>query len=247
MPAPSISTSGVARRSQIKPPGAKAKARPKSAHVTSNSSSMLPNGNPSSATTEEQDMRKPTKKDYGCRVLISGVKQGVLRYCGTTHIAQGKGEFCGVELDVAEGKNNGTIEGVQYFVCQENHGIFAPIDRVAVLDGCDPNGNISNRSRDSSPPVAHVKGKQISGSVQRSARSVLPGGPNDSGSKLVKPRAIVKPLSSQVEDVKVSPKHKSQLPSPSSPGSKKSKLKSPGVTTVKSPVQLRLVCAMFQR
>ncbi|ELT91764.1 hypothetical protein CAPTEDRAFT_49962, partial [Capitella teleta] len=65
----------------------------------------------------------------GDRVLISGVKPGVLRYLGNVHFAEG--EWCGIELDEPEGKHNGEVEGKKYFQCSEDHrGIFAPSFKV---------------------------------------------------------------------------------------------------------------------
>ncbi|XP_046405746.1 CAP-Gly domain-containing linker protein 4-like [Ischnura elegans] len=62
------------------------------------------------------------------RVVVGGSKTGILRYCGSTEFAPGF--WAGVELDSSEGKNDGSVNGVQYFKCPRNHGIFAPIDRV---------------------------------------------------------------------------------------------------------------------
>ena len=48
----------------------------------------------------------------GDRVIVSssqGSKTGVLRYLGTTEFAAG--EWCGVELDDAVGKNDGSVNG----------------------------------------------------------------------------------------------------------------------------------------
>nr|KAG5709305.1 hypothetical protein BaRGS_018057 [Batillaria attramentaria] len=67
----------------------------------------------------------------GRRVLISGVKPGVLRYVGKTHIAPGY--WCGVELFDASGLHDGEVDGKRYFSCKPFRGIFAPLDKV-VLD-----------------------------------------------------------------------------------------------------------------
>lgn len=67
----------------------------------------------------------------GDRVLVGGVQPGKLRFKGTTSFANGF--WAGVELDKSEGSNNGTYDGVLYFVCVENHGIFAPPDKITHL------------------------------------------------------------------------------------------------------------------
>ena len=57
----------------------------------------------------------------GTRVEFFGLR-GTVRYFGTTLFANGL--WVGVELDVAEGKNNGTVMGTTYFTCALNHGLF---------------------------------------------------------------------------------------------------------------------------
>ena len=40
------------------------------------------------------------------------------------------GKWIGVALDDAKGKNNGTVQGKRYFICEENHGIFVRQSQV---------------------------------------------------------------------------------------------------------------------
>jgi len=63
------------------------------------------------------------------RVVVAGNKLGTLRFCGTTEFAMGM--WAGVELDSAEGKNDGTVKGMRYFRCEPEHGIFVPSNKVA--------------------------------------------------------------------------------------------------------------------
>jgi len=68
----------------------------------------------------------------GDRVIISsgqGSKLGVLKYRGATQFAPG--EWCGIELDDPLGKNNGTVEGIKYFECEDKFGLFTPIAKVS--------------------------------------------------------------------------------------------------------------------
>ncbi|KAM9211790.1 centrosome-associated protein 350 [Dugong dugon] len=65
----------------------------------------------------------------GDRVLIGRVQPGTLRFKGVTSFA--KGFWAGVELDKPEGNNNGTYDGIVYFVCKEKHGIFAPPQKIS--------------------------------------------------------------------------------------------------------------------
>ncbi|XP_041827242.1 CAP-Gly domain-containing linker protein 4-like isoform X2 [Melanotaenia boesemani] len=65
----------------------------------------------------------------GDRVVIAGQKTGTLRFCGSTEFSGGL--WAGVELDKPEGKNDGSVAGVQYFTCRLKHGIFAPLSKIS--------------------------------------------------------------------------------------------------------------------
>ncbi|XP_033499012.1 CAP-Gly domain-containing linker protein 4 isoform X1 [Epinephelus lanceolatus] len=65
----------------------------------------------------------------GDRVVIAGQKVGTLRFCGSTEFSGGL--WAGVELDKPEGKNDGSVAGVQYFTCRIKHGIFAPLSKIS--------------------------------------------------------------------------------------------------------------------
>ena len=65
--------------------------------------------------------------------VIAGSNAGAgwLRYHGEVDFAPGM--WCGVELEKAKGKNDGSIEGRQYFSCKENFGIFLKPSSVKKL------------------------------------------------------------------------------------------------------------------
>ncbi|XP_068174271.1 CAP-Gly domain-containing linker protein 3 isoform X2 [Antennarius striatus] len=65
----------------------------------------------------------------GDRVLLDDMKSGTLRFCGTTEFASG--QWVGVELDEPEGKNDGSVGGVRYFICPPKLGIFAPVSKIS--------------------------------------------------------------------------------------------------------------------
>ncbi|XP_037550675.1 CAP-Gly domain-containing linker protein 4 [Nematolebias whitei] len=65
----------------------------------------------------------------GDRVVIARQKVGTLRFCGSTEFSAGL--WAGVELDKPEGKNDGSVAGVQYFTCRTKHGIFAPLSKIS--------------------------------------------------------------------------------------------------------------------
>ena len=53
---------------------------------------------------------------------------GVLKFIGETHFCAGT--WCGVLLDNPVGKNDGTVDGVKYFECPVNRGLFVAISKV---------------------------------------------------------------------------------------------------------------------
>ncbi|CAK9071410.1 Dynactin subunit 1 (150 kDa dynein-associated polypeptide) (DAP-150) (DP-150) (p135) (p150-glued), partial [Durusdinium trenchii] len=47
---------------------------------------------------------------------------GTVKFVGATHFSEG--EWVGIALDKPLGKNDGTVQGKQYFECLQNHGLF---------------------------------------------------------------------------------------------------------------------------
>eukprot|EP00045_Choanoeca_perplexa_P007762 m.71300 g.71300 ORF g.71300 m.71300 type:complete len:579 (-) comp14207_c0_seq1:24-1760(-) len=63
---------------------------------------------------------------------IDDVRTGTVRYVGTTTFKTGR--WVGIEVDEnQEGKNDGSVQGRRYFHCEENRGVFVPINHVKVL------------------------------------------------------------------------------------------------------------------
>jgi dynactin 1 len=59
------------------------------------------------------------------------VGRGVVRFAGATSFAAGK--WVGIELNEANGKNNGTINDIAYFTCKPNYGVFVRPSQVKVI------------------------------------------------------------------------------------------------------------------
>ena len=58
--------------------------------------------------------------------------EGVVKFLGAVHYAKGD-DWVGVALDDADGKNDGTIKGQQYFECAPKHGVMVREADVDVL------------------------------------------------------------------------------------------------------------------
>ena len=67
----------------------------------------------------------------GSRVKIKEKNlEGTIRFIGTTLFAPGK--WIGVELDEPKGKNNGIIQGKEYFHCENNSGLMVRLNQLQV-------------------------------------------------------------------------------------------------------------------
>ena len=63
-----------------------------------------------------------SKFSVGTRV-VTGTSSGIVKFVGIVEFSSG--EWIGVRVDKPhgrEGKNDGTVAGVQYFECSEGHG-----------------------------------------------------------------------------------------------------------------------------
>ena len=80
------------------------------------SQARIVTGTPSGIVEPEQWLAK------GTAVRVDGEHTGVVRYVGLAHF--GPGQWVGVAMDDAVGKHDGSVKGMRYFKCRNNHGIF---------------------------------------------------------------------------------------------------------------------------
>ncbi|CAK8996529.1 Dynactin subunit 1 (150 kDa dynein-associated polypeptide) (DAP-150) (DP-150) (p150-glued) [Durusdinium trenchii] len=92
-----------------------------------------------------------TEAKVGCRVEVANKGAGVVRFVGETEFAPGIKWF-GVELDQANGKNDGSVAGKAYFSCEANHGCFVKEDAVLVLQ--PPEEQVKGGSSEQNEAVA---------------------------------------------------------------------------------------------
>ena len=65
----------------------------------------------------------------GQKIELNDGRHGIVRFLGSTTFQVG--EWVGVELDEASGKNDGSVQGQRYFECAPNYGIFCRSAGVA--------------------------------------------------------------------------------------------------------------------
>ena len=78
------------------------------------------------------DSGDETNYHTGQRVLVGGVKEGIVRFVGHTHFSSGV--WIGVEIGEPRGKNDGSVDGERYFTCPPKQGLFAPPNRVSIIE-----------------------------------------------------------------------------------------------------------------
>lgn len=91
----------------------------------------------------------------GQRVYVGGHRPGQIAFIGETHFAPG--EWAGIVLDDASGKNDGCVSGKRYFQCEPKRGIFSRLTRLTLdpfIDGASsPTYSMTTSIRSvSSPP-----------------------------------------------------------------------------------------------
>jgi len=101
----------------------------------------------------------------GARVLADvreGLFKGTVRFAGGTDFAGG--EWCGVELDVAQGKNDGSVGGNRYFSCPKNFGLFVRPAQLTIVVGNEEQVRVGGGGGDDALPTPPPRGGASGGS-----------------------------------------------------------------------------------
>ncbi|KAM6464922.1 kinesin-like protein KIF13B isoform 2-T2 [Liasis olivaceus] len=85
------------------------------------------------ASDSEEANELPYWLKEGEYVTVGTNKMGTVRYVGPTDFQEGT--WVGVELDLPSGKNDGSIEGRQYFKCNPGYGLLVKPSRVRRATG----------------------------------------------------------------------------------------------------------------
>ncbi|KAG7397063.1 hypothetical protein PHYBOEH_001341 [Phytophthora boehmeriae] len=137
--------------------------------------------------------------ELGCKVAFGVGKTGIVRFVGETDFANG--EWVGIELERPEGKNNGELNGREYFSCAPNHGLF--VKRAQIKGVLSSSGVSAGAQR---PLSRRLSGASSSATRRQSATatsapsSTASSSSSSSSSRLTppRPRASLIPPSSRV-------------------------------------------------
>lgn len=72
--------------------------------------------------------------------------RGIVRFIGRT-LFNADGYWVGIHLTEPTGKNDGSVQGVKYFLCEENHGLFVRPQTVYPLNFAEFSGSTASPSR----------------------------------------------------------------------------------------------------
>lgn len=137
---------------------------PSASHAHTHASHAYPAHGTTGQGSSGKAVLKAMGLKLGDRVLVSGVKTGVLRFVGTTEFSTGL--WAGVELETPTGRHNGTVKGVMYFRCAKNYGIFVPMNRLTKIP------HVGSGRQGRSLSQAH---RQNSRTASRRSTSLPPG------------------------------------------------------------------------
>ena len=137
--------------------------RPESNETTFNLDSYNSKATENQSANEESDIYRSTPASddtpaahsisegaVGSRVTVLGYGAGVLKYYGRH--ATKPGFRCGIELSLAKGKHNGTVDKYVYFRCTGNRGVLVDPRKVTIVGG--PSELTAAKAKHSRSPAA---------------------------------------------------------------------------------------------
>lgn len=102
-------------------------------------------------SSESPDTAKEFK--VGDRVWVNGNKPGYIQFLGETQFAPG--QWAGIVLDEAIGKNDGSVAGVRYFQSESLRGIFTRPSKLSRTEG-EANGTTTAPASPTPPTTADL-------------------------------------------------------------------------------------------
>ena len=111
----------------------------------------------------------------GQTIELNDGRQAVIRFLGTTHFAGG--DWIGVELENASGKNDGSVQGQRYFDCEREYGMFireTAVSRVVeqpqVKASAKSNGKLNGQLARPRPSSGIVNGLRRQSTIDATSR-----------------------------------------------------------------------------
>ncbi|KAI7899819.1 uncharacterized protein BX663DRAFT_554531 [Cokeromyces recurvatus] len=227
--------------------------------ILKQSSAMVP------TTKHHNSSKQDESNQIGQRVTIPSLNNmtGVLKYVGETDFRPGL--WAGIELDKkGEGKNDGSVQGKQYFTCSPNSGIFISFNKIIIQPplSISTEKPLSSTRRSNLPITRHRTSYRNLNSLSSSSSSSSSSTttiPNTRKSKIVAPRATVIPKLPSTIKLSSSPATPTNLShsiikkSTITPNSKRSTPISPSSTPppqstqrIMTPIQRRTVTPITQ-
>lgn len=129
----------------------------------------------------------PELSDFqvGQTVELSNGVTATVQFVGNTHFALG--DWIGIELEDASGKNDGAVQGQRYFDCPPGHGMFIRPSVPRIVDESTPkpiarsNGNANGAMTKRKPPsmaaVGGARRQSVLDSTATKRQSVNAGSP----------------------------------------------------------------------
>lgn len=115
-------------------------------HARTGTTSRTPSHSLSTASSRAKtSLRRGRELEIGDEVRMEGSELvGVLRHLGPVEFRPGF--YAGLELigdSVGMGKNDGSVQGVQYFACTPGNGVFCPASKVVALNDKPPSDAVA--------------------------------------------------------------------------------------------------------
>jgi len=141
--------------------------------------------------------------DAGGKPIVVGGKvfvkdknlEGIVKFVGTTDFAPGK--WIGIQLGEPKGKNNGSVQGKQYFTCPDSCGLFVRQNQIVMLDGVHPTKSdsripsLSKRSPRTSPAQLK-KSTTVAGDASKTATPSAPASMKSTSQPTLPTKEVVK-------------------------------------------------------
>uniref|UniRef100_A0A8B9JJG1 CAP-GLY domain containing linker protein 1a n=1 Tax=Astyanax mexicanus TaxID=7994 RepID=A0A8B9JJG1_ASTMX len=130
------------------------------------------------AGTDEKDAAEDF--EIGDRVWVNGNKPGFIQFLGETQFAPG--QWAGIVLDEAIGKNDGSVAGVRYFQSEPLRGIFTRPSKLSRTEG-EANGTTTAPP---SPTPSTTAAPSVSSTTSTTKKAATPTKPDAPASNLTR-------------------------------------------------------------